>query len=182
MGYRHLHAIFQLTTMNTAHSNTTCIRAVVQRGNQHLGCALNLLGGRDNLDNLIQQVSNIGGGFVIVFTHPAILGRAIDYREVQLVLCSVQREHEVEDHLVNLLRTTVRLVNLVYYHNRFQANLQCLLQYEACLGHRALEGIDQQQTAIGHVKHALHLATEVRVSRSINDINLCTFPVNTYIL
>src|SRR5262249_49182431 len=33
-------------------------------------------------------------------------------------------------------------------------------------------GVDQQDTAVGHVQHTLNLAAEVRVSRGVNNIDL----------
>ena len=99
-----------------------------------------------------------------------------------MVFRSVEREHQVEHHLVHLLRTAVRLIHLVHHHNGFQSDLQGLLQHKACLGHRTLKGIHQQQTAVGHVQYALHLATEVGVSRSVYDVNLRSFPIDTNIL
>ena len=94
----------------------------------------------------------------------------------------IEREHEVEDHFVNLLRATVGLVDLVHHDDGLEANLQGLLQHKARLGHRTLEGVDKQQTAVGHVQYALHLATEVGVSRSVEDVDFRSFPIDTDIL
>ena len=49
-------------------------------------------------------------------------------------------------------------------------------------GHRALEGVDQQQTAVGHIEHALHLAAEVGVARSVYDIDFGVFVVDGNVL
>ena len=182
MGNGYLHAVLQLTAMYTAHGDTACVGAIVQRGNQHLGRTLNLLGSRNHLQNLVQQIGDVCCGLVIVLTHPTVLGRAIDHGEVQLVFGGIQREHQVEHHLIHLFRTTVGLVHLVHHHDRLQSNLQSLLQHETGLGHRALESVHQQQTAVCHIQHALHLAAEVGVSRGVDDIDFCSFPVNTNIL
>ena len=182
MGNGDLHAVLQLATMYAAHGDTACIRTIVQRSDKHLGSTLNLLGSGNHLDNLIQQIGDIGSGFVVVLTHPTILGRAINHREIQLVFSSIQREHEIKHHLVDLLRATIGFIDLVDHHNGFQTNLQRLLQHETRLRHGAFEGVDEQQTAVGHVQYALHLATEVRVSRSVDNIDFRSFPVNTHIL
>ncbi len=40
-------------------------------------------------------------------------------------------------------------------------------------GHRAFKGIDKEEAAVGHVDIiSLYLATEVGVSRSVNDVDL----------
>ena len=82
--------VFQCATVYATYGDTTGIRAVVERCNQHLWGALQLCGSRDNLQNLVQQIGDICGGLVIVLTHPTVLGRAIDYGEVQLVFSSAQ--------------------------------------------------------------------------------------------
>ena len=47
-----------------------------------------------------------------------------------------------------------------------------LFKHEACLRHRALEGVHQQQATVGHAQHALHLAAEVSVARGVDDVYL----------
>ena len=47
-----------------------------------------------------------------------------------------------------------------------------MLENEARLRHGALEGIDQQQDTVGHLEHALDLATEVGVARRVDDVDL----------
>ena len=90
--------------------------------------------------------------------------------------------HEVEHHLVNLLGATVGFVDLIHHYDGFQTDLKGLLKHKACLGHRALEGIDEQQAAVGHIEHTLYLATEVGVARSVDDIDFRTFPIDGNIL
>ena len=182
MGNSNLLSVLHRAAMHTTHSNTPCIARIVKRRNQHLGGTLQLLGSRYHLYYFIQQIGYVISWLLPVFTHPSVFGRTIDHREVELILCSIKGKHEVEHHFIHLLRATVRLIYLINHHNGLQTNLQGLLQHEARLRHRTLKGIHQQQTAVCHVEHALHLASEVRVSRSINDVNLCTFPINAYIL
>ena len=56
-----------------------------------------------------------------------------------------------------------------------QTDFQRALQDSARLWHGAFDRIDQQQAAIGHVEHALDLATEVGVARGIDDVDLHAF-------
>ena len=74
MGNRHLHAILQPSTMNTSHGDAALIARVVERGDEHLRGALNLLRSRYHLDNLIKQIGDIVGRCLPVFTHPTVLG------------------------------------------------------------------------------------------------------------
>ena len=182
MGNGDLHTVLEGAAMYATHGDTACVRAIVERGDQHLRGTLELLRSRNHLYNLIKKIGNVSGGVVVVLTHPSVLGRAIDNGEVELVLGSIQREHQVEYHLVDLLRTAVGLIYLINYHDRLQANLECLLQHETGLRHGALKSVDEQQTAVGHIKYTLYLATEVAMSRSIDDIDFGAFPIDRNVL
>ena len=164
--------------MYAAYGDTAHVVAVVEAGDEHLRVALEGCWGGDIFDDGVEQRNDVVGGLVPVGRHPALLGRAVDGDELQLVLRGVEAEHEVEDHLLHLVGAAVGLVHLVDDHDGLEANLNCLLQNEARLRHRALEGVHQQQTAVGHVEHALHLAAEVGVSRSVDDVYLCTLVVD----
>ena len=76
----------------------------------------------------------------------------------------VQREH--------LLDAGVAAVDLVDDDDRAQAKLERLAQDEARLRHRAFDGVDQQQAAVGHVEDALDLAAEVGVAGGVDDVDL----------
>ena len=119
---------------------------------------------------------------VSFFAHPTLFGRAVDDGEIELVLGSVELAHEVEDHLIHLLGTTVGFVHFVDDHDGLQTNLQRFLQHESRLRHRPLESVNEQQTAVGHIQHALHLAAEVGVTRSVDDIDLCSFIIDADVL
>ena len=178
VGYGDIHALAQHTAVNASHGNAACIVGVVERRDEHLRRALNHLRRRDNLDNLVQKVVDVARGLLVVFAHPAVLGRAVDHGEVELVFGGVEREHQVEHHLVHLFGAAVGFVDLVYHHYGLQPYLQGLLQHKPRLRHRALKGVDEQQTAVGHVQHALHLAAEVRVARGVYDVYLRSFPID----
>src|SRR5690606_33853980 len=53
---------------------------------------------------------------------------------------------------------------------------------EAGLRHRAVHRIDQQQHRVDHRQHALHLATEVGVAGSVDDVDAVAAPVDRGVL
>ena len=177
-----VHAVTQHTAMHAAHRDAPGIVAVIERCNEHLRRPLQMLGSRYHLKNLVKQVIYVVSGRLPVRSHPAILSRAVNHGEVELLFGSIEVTHQVEYHLVDLLRPAVRLVHLIDHNNGLEANLERLLQHESGLRHRAFEGIDEQQASIGHIEHSLHLATEVRVTGSIQNINLDTFPPDGNVL
>ena len=182
VGNGDVHALADGAPVNAAHGDAAGVNRVVERGDEHLRCALQLLRCGYVLQYLVEQVLDVAGGVRVVGAHPAVLGRTVDDGEVQLVLGAAKVEHQVEDHLIHLLGTAVQFVHLVHDHDGLQSDFQGLAQHEAGLRHGALEGIDQKQATVGHVQHALHLAAEVGVTRSVDDINLRALVVNTYIL
>ena len=182
MADSYVHTILQSTTVYTTYGDTTGVRAIIKRCDQELRSTLQLLRSRDNLHNLVEQIVNVICWLVVVIAHPAILCRTVNYSEVKLFLSSIEVAHQVEHHFVHLFRATVRLIYLINYNDRLQSELQSLLQHETSLRHRTLESIDEEEASVCHVEHALHLTTEVRVSWSIENINLCTFPIDRHIL
>ena len=66
-------------------------------------------------------------------------------------------------------------MSLVDNHDWLEAQLDGFLKHEACLRHGAFESVDHQQHTVGHVEHALHLAAEVAVARSVDNVDFVTF-------
>ena len=95
--------------------------------------------------------------------------------EVELVFGGTEVAHEVEYHFVDFFGAAVGFVDFVDYDDGFEADLQCFLQDESCLWHGAFEGVDEQYAAVGHVEHALDFATEVGVSRCVDDVDFDVF-------
>ena len=102
---------------------------------------------------------------------PAVTTGAVDHREVELVVGRAQVHEEVEDLVQHLVGAGVRAVDLVDHHQRLEAVLEGLLEDEARLRHRALEGVDQQQDGVRHRQGSLHLTTEVGVSGRVDDVD-----------
>ena len=123
------------------------------------------------VDYGVEQRGDGVGRLIPHVGHPALLGRAVNGAVIELLLGRSEREHEVENLLVDHLRAAIRLIDLVDYHDRFLAQRKGFLQYETGLGHRPLESIDQQQHAVAHVEHAFHLAAEIGVARCVYDID-----------
>ena len=155
-----------------AHGDTARVGGVFERRDEHLRRTLDHGRFGNLVDDGVEQRDDRIGRLVPLVRHPALFGRAVDRLVVELLLGGVEREHEVEDLFVHHLRAAVGLVHLIDHHDRLLAQRQRLLQHEARLGHRALEGVHEQQHAVAHVQHALHLAAEVGVARGVDDVDL----------
>ena len=138
--------------------------------------------GRDVLNDGIKKRVDVVRRSLPVLSHPIVLCRTVDDREVQLLLSGIKCKHQVEYHFIDFFRATVWFVHLVHHHDRFQTYLKGFLKHETSLWHWAFKCIDKQQTAVGHIQYTLHLSTEIGVPRSVNDINFYTFIINGDVL
>ena len=167
----HILSALQGSAGYLSHCDTAHIRAVFEGGNKHLRSAFHYLRCRDFLKDGVEKGGDVGGRLLPVQGHPALLCRAEDSLEIELLLACVEVEHKVEDLFLYLVRAAVRLVHLVYHHYRLLAELNSLLEYEAGLRHTPLEGIHEQEHAVRHVEHSLHFSAEVAVARGVDNVD-----------
>ena len=73
-------------------------------------------------------------------------------------------------------------VDLVDDDDRLEAVLEGLLEHELGLGLRAAEGVHHEEHAVHHLHDALHLAAEVGVTRSVDDIDVVVVPLEGGVL
>ena len=102
--------------------------------------------------------------------------------EVALVVVGAQFQEQVEHLVDGLFGVDAGPVNLVDEHDRPQTLFQGLLEHETGLGHGPFVGIHDQQAAIHHAEHPLHLTTEIGVARGINNIDTDAVVINCRIL
>ena len=139
-------------------------------------------GARNFVDDGVEQRHHVHVAVLGFHARVAVHGRGVHHGEVKLLVGCAQFNHQVE-HLVNgAFGVGVGAVNLVHHHHDAQAALKSVGQYEARLGLRALVGVDNQQRAVGHVEHALHLAAEVGVARRVDDVDLDALVVDGDVL
>ena len=111
-----------------------------------------------------------------------MLGAAVNRRKIELVFRGAQGEHQVEDLFVHFVGAAVEFIHLIDYDDGLLPHFQRLLQHETRLRHRTFKGIDQQQHAVGHVEHTLHLTAEIGVARSVDNIDFHALIGNRHIL
>ena len=87
---------------------------------------------------------------------------------------AAQIEQQLKRFVEHFVRSGVGAVDLVNDHDRLQSTLECLGQHEPRLWHGALDSIDQHQRAVGHAKHAFHLAAKVGMAGCVDQIDFHT--------
>ena len=108
--------------------------------------------------------------------HPALLGRAVQDRKVELLVGGVERGEEIEDLVDDLDRASVVLVDLVDADDRFQPDLERLADHELGLRHRPFGGVDQHDRPVDHRQDAFDLAAEIGVAGRVDDIDAHVLP------
>ena len=172
---RNILSCTQFATCNLTYGNTTHVGRIFERCDQHLGRTLDHFGLGNLVDDCVEQRGNATRRLLPLVRHPALLGRTVNRLVIKLFLRSVEREHQVENLLIDHLGAAVGFIDFVDHHDRFLAQRESLLQYESCLWHCALEGVDQQQHAVAHIQHALDLTAKVGVARGVDDIDFVIF-------
>jgi hypothetical protein len=89
---------------------------------------------------------------------------------------------QVKSGVHHFVWVCTRLVHFVHHDDGLQAQGQSFLGHETSLRHGAFLRIDQQHNAVHHRQGTFHFATEVRVTRGVNDIDVCTFPAHSTVL
>ena len=159
--------------LDAAHADAAHIVVVVDGGDQQLERALRVALGCGNvLHDAVEQRAQVGAGLAPVGGGRAVSAGSEDDGAVQLLVGGVQLHQQLKGFVHDLFAALIRAIHLVDDDDDLQIQLQRLLQHEAGLGHRALEGIHQQQHAADHLQHALHLAGEVGVTGSVDDVDL----------
>ncbi len=110
--------------------------------------------------------------------HPALLGRAVENREVELLVGGIERGEKIKHLIDHLGGARVSTVDLVDDHDGLEAHLERLRHDELGLRQRTLGGIDKHQCAIDHIENAFDLAAEIGVARRIDDVDAGAVPDN----
>ena len=110
--------------------------------------------------------------------HPALLGRSVQDREIELLLAGVERREQVEHFVDDFGRARVGAVDLVDDDDRLQPDLERLGDHELGLRQRTFGRVDQHQRAIHHVEDALDLAAEIGVAGGVDDVDAGVLPLH----
>ena len=173
----------QDAAMQTANANATFVAAVINGADlqRHRTLKVNI-GARDLFQNGIQQRNHIHVAIVVIVARITVHGGCVNHREVQLFIGSTQLHHELK-HLVDSgIGISVGAVDLVHHHHNAQVVRKRMAQHETRLRLGAFVSVNNQQSTIGHVQNALNFATEVGVTRRVDDVDLYALVINGNVL
>ena len=159
--------------MDPADADSSDIVVVIESGDLHLERTFVHRRRRDAVDDGVHQgkdgvafsVLQIGGG-------PAVASAGVKEGEIELFVVGSEIDEQIENIVMDLVRTSVRTVDLVDDDDRFEFEFQRLVEHETGLREGSFRGIDQQNHAVGHIENPFDLSAEVAVSRGVDDIDL----------
>ena len=108
--------------------------------------------------------------------HPALFGRTVQNREIELLVGCIERSEQIEHFVDHLHGARVGAVDLVDDDDGLEAHLERLRHHELGLRQRALGGVDQHQRAVHHVENAFNLAAEIGVTGRVDDVDASALP------
>ena len=156
---------------NAADGQPAEVVRIVDVGDDHLVRRVADFRRRDVLEDRVEegpQIARLRVGIPRDVAQPA---GAVEDLELEVVLFGREREEEIVDFLLDLLRPRVGAVDLVDQHDRPLAAFEGLLQDEPRLRQRAFGGVDEEEHSFDHRQDALDLGTEVPVARRVHDVD-----------
>ena len=100
---------------------------------------------------------------------------SIQERTIQLFIRSVQIHQKLQNFINDFIWTGFGTVDLVDTYDYMKIQVQSLFQNEFCLRHGSFKSVYQKDHAVYHFQDTFYLAAKIRMSRSINNIDLGAF-------
>ena len=122
-------------------------------------------------DDRIEERVEVGSQCVGLVAGTLFERPCVDNWKFRLLVGGAQVDKQVEGGVDNIVGAGGWAVDLVDDDDGRQAALEGLPQHKAGLGHRSLDGIDQQQHAVDHMHDAFDLPTKIGVAGRIDNVD-----------
>ena len=179
----HQHDILIDTDRSVVHladTDTADIFIVINGADQYLSACVGIsLRSRDIFQDCLEQRSHILRRIVQIQDRMAKFCGCVQERAVQLLVGSVQIHQKFQHLIDHLIRTRFRAVDLIDADDDGQIHLKRLFQHKFGLRHCALKSIHHKDDAVHHFQHTFHLAAEVGMAGSVDDIDLYAVIINS---
>ena len=161
------------TALYSAYSDTSNVIVVVNGRYKHLKISIKVaLGSRHIIKNSLKEGSKIASLLVRRVGCSTRTTRAVKHGGVDLIVVSTEVYKKLKDLVLNLDKTGIGLVDLVYTYDDLVVKLKCALKNESCLRHRTFSCINKKDNSVYHLENTLDLTAEIRVSGSIDNVDL----------
>ncbi len=170
---------FKRALVDAADADAADVGAVVEAADLQLQRVFRAAGvGGHVFEHGVEQRGKIGADHAFFQRGPAVQAGGEDDGEVELLFGGAEFVEQVEGGVDDVIGAGAGAVDLVDDDDGFQAQRQRLLGDEAGLRHRAFDGIHQQQHAVDHRQHALHLTAEIGVAGGVDDVDVGALPLD----
>src|SRR5690606_4885553 len=173
--YQHILPWADLSAIDAPDADLSNVSAVVDRNDLQLQGAVGIVFSlRHVLENGVEKRTHVAASHIVGQACEARKARCIDNRKIQLLFGGSQLVKQIKGGVDDMVRAGTLPVNLVDHNDRFQTKAKCLACDESGLRHGAFNSVNQQEYAVNHGQHPFDFASEVRVSRGVNDVDVCT--------
>ena len=173
----------QCAPANAPDTENTDIRVVVQARHLQLQRPVCIhIGVWDVLYDRFKKRGHIAAADIRVITGVSFQGRRINNREIELLVGRAEPIEQVECLVDYPVGASAFAIDFVDDHDWHEPLRKRFLRDEAGLGHRAFDGVDEEEDAVDHREHAFHFATKIRVSRRVHNVDAIILPVDGRVL
>ncbi len=157
-------------------SDPAYIFVIIDRADQYLRSGFRVaFRGRNIVQNRFKEGGHVlSPGIHIQGSNPCF-GRSEDERAVQLLFTGIQIDKQFQHFINNFPWPCLRAVDFIDAYDNGKLQFQSLAQNEFCLRHSAFKGVHDENNAVYHFQDALHLAAEIGMARSIDNIDFGIF-------
>ena len=174
---------FCCASLDSADTDLADVFIVIDRGEQNLQRRIHiLLRGGDLFENGVKNRLHVVFQLIRFIARLTVARRCVNDREVQLLVGCTELDEEFQRFIDYFVGACFRTIYFVDDHDAFFVQLQCFTQNKTRLRHAAFKSIHQQQNTIHHLQNALHLASEIGMTRCVNNIDACVAVKNGGIL
>ena len=165
--------LFDDTALDAADCDAADIFIIIQAADQHLERGIQIhLRCWNILQNGFKQRLQIRSLHLGRIARGSVAAGAEQHRRIQLLIRGIQVHQQLQNLIHDLVNPLIRAVDLVDHDDHTVAELQGTAQDKTGLGHRAFRRIHKQDDTVDHLQNTLNLAAEIRMARSIHDVDL----------
>ena len=157
-------------------TDTANVFIVIDGADQHLCTCIRIsFRSRDVIQDGLKQRNHVFRFIVDVVSCISVSCRSKKERAVKLFVRCAQIDEKLKDFIDNFIRTSFRTVDLVDTYDNRELQCKCFFQNEFGLWHGTFKSVNQKDHSVDHLKDTFYFSTEIGMSRSVNDIDLCIF-------
>ena len=171
------HSLAQSARMQPPDTDLPLVVVVFESRHQQRSRFAFIVGrGGDFFQNRLEQRHKVIADVVGRHSGTPFKTDGVDHRKIGLFVACPKFDEKIEGLVERLFRVRVWTIYLVNHNDHTKPKPQRLTQHETGLRHRSFNRVDQQQSAIDHIEHALDLATEIGMTGSIHDVDFHVIP------